>query len=215
MIPDADASLPPGVVERCVRAARQGSNSALGRLLEACRPFLLNVARGALDADLQAKGSGSDLVQETFLEAQQDFAQFTGTTEQELKAWLCRILLNNLANFTRRYRRTAKRAVKRELSLDRDGTDLRPQLEQDGPSPSDEALRNEQRQALEQAVARLPAREREAIEYRHRDDCTFEELGRRLGCSTTVARELWLRAVKQLRQELRPPHDSGEQPYGA
>src|SRR5262249_25191343 len=56
----------PDVAAR-LNAARAGSAQALGEALEACRGYLLQIARQELDADLQAKGGASDLVQETFL----------------------------------------------------------------------------------------------------------------------------------------------------
>src|SRR5437764_3357307 len=90
-------------------AARCGSREALGRALDACRRYLLLVADKELDAELQAKGGASDLVQQTFLEAQRDFARFHGDSEAELLAWLRRLLLNNLADFRRLYRGTGKR----------------------------------------------------------------------------------------------------------
>src|SRR5262249_46357722 len=96
---------------RHLAAARAGSRADLGQALELGRKYLLLVAERELDADVQAKGGASDLVQETFLEAQRDFAQFRGTTEAELLAWLRQMLLHNIANFTRRYRGTGKRAV--------------------------------------------------------------------------------------------------------
>src|SRR3954471_13867274 len=102
-------------------AARSGSREALGQLLESCRGYLLIVANGEMDVDLQAKEGASDRVQETFLEAQRDFGQFHGTSEPELLAWLRRLLLNNVANFTRRYRTTAKRSVEREAAHDQRG----------------------------------------------------------------------------------------------
>ena len=83
-------------------AARAGSREALGQVLQACRGYLLLLAERELDPDLQTKGGASDLVQETFLEAQKDFANFQGNSEGELRAWLRQILLHNLANFTRR-----------------------------------------------------------------------------------------------------------------
>src|SRR5437870_8093656 len=86
--------------------ARAGSPEALGQMLEACRGYLLLVAQRELAPDLRAKGGASDLVQETFLEAQRDFPRFSGRSEAELLAWLRRLLLNNLANFTRHYRAT-------------------------------------------------------------------------------------------------------------
>ena len=94
-------------IGRWLAAARGGSTEALGQALEACRRYLLLVAQKELDPHLHAKGGASDLVQETFLEAQRDFAQFQGTNEAEWLAWLRQVLLNNLGHFTRRYRATA------------------------------------------------------------------------------------------------------------
>src|SRR5262245_28352327 len=105
---------------RWLAEARAGDREALGRALEVCRRYLLLIAERQLDADLRAKGGASDLVQETFLEAQRDFGRFEGTSEAELRGWLRRMLLNNLGHFTRRYR-THKRAAGREVGLDRGG----------------------------------------------------------------------------------------------
>src|ERR1700752_4820512 len=100
---------------RWLAAAPAGSNEALGRALGACRNSLLLVAQHHLGADVQAKGGASDLVQETFLEAQRDFGQFRGTSEEELLAWLRQMLLHNVGTFSRRYRETTKRDVAREV----------------------------------------------------------------------------------------------------
>src|SRR5262245_9801346 len=89
--------------------ARADTGDARRRLLEALRGYLLMVAGEELDPALRAKGGASDLVQETFLEAHRDFNQFRGADEAELLAWLRRLLLNNVANFGRRYRGTEKR----------------------------------------------------------------------------------------------------------
>src|SRR4051794_12098658 len=90
--------------ERRLASAQAGCPAALGQALEACRNYLLWIARREIDPDLQSKGGASDLVQETFMEARRDFASFRGDSEQELLAWLRRLLLNNLSNFVRRYR---------------------------------------------------------------------------------------------------------------
>ena len=92
-------------------AARQGSPEALGEALEACRAYLLVIANRELDPRLNAKGGASDLVQETFLEAQRDLAGFHGSSEAEWRGWLRQMLVHNLANFVRRYRDTDKRKV--------------------------------------------------------------------------------------------------------
>src|SRR5580700_9060811 len=92
------------VDDRLLVAARRGSREALGNALEACRRYLLAIASRELDPDLRAKGGASDLVQETFLEAQRDFARFQGSSPEELRAWLRQVLLHNVGAFTRRFR---------------------------------------------------------------------------------------------------------------
>ncbi len=53
------------------------------------------------------------------------------------------------------------------------------------------------------ALNRLPETLRQVIVWRHREECSFEEIGRRLERSDTGARKLWLRAIEQLRHELK------------
>src|SRR6516225_10133589 len=98
-------------VARWLASARAGSPEALGQALEACRGYLLAIAQQELDPELQAKGGASDLVQETFLKAHRHFSHFHGSAEEELLAWLRRLLLNHLADFRRLYQETQKRAA--------------------------------------------------------------------------------------------------------
>jgi RNA polymerase sigma-70 factor, ECF subfamily len=102
-------------ISRCLAAARAGCPIGPGDALEAFRNYLLLVARRERDPALQGKGGASDLVQETFLEAHRDSALFNGASQEELRAWLRRLLLNNLANFTRPYRETSKLQVGCEM----------------------------------------------------------------------------------------------------
>ena len=193
-VPDASQWLP---------AARQGSREALGQALEACRNYLLLVANKELDPELQAKGGASDLVQQTFLEAQRDFARFQGSSEDELLAWLRRLLLNNLGDFTRRYRDTDKRAAGREVPLPGGSSACTASdLAADTPSPSTQAAAREQDEALESAMARLPEDYRKVLLWRYQEQRSFEEIGQLLQRSANAAQKLWLRAVERLRQEL-------------
>jgi RNA polymerase sigma-70 factor (ECF subfamily) len=184
-------------------AARAGSREALGQALETCRNYLLLIAGRQLDPDLHAKGGASDLVQETFLEAQRDFARFQGTSEGELLAWLRQILLNNVANFTRRYRGTGKRAVGREVVVPADDSAAPPGAVLPDPwlTPSSEAVEREQARALQHALARLPDDYRQAIVLRYLEGRSFEEIGQLLSRSPDAARKLWSRAMERLRQE--------------
>ena len=189
---------------QALRDARAGSADALGEALEACRGYLLTVAQRELLPDLRAKGGASDLVQQTFLEAQRDFARFHGKTEAELLAWLRRLLLNNLANFARDYRETAKRQVAREVGLpDADSSKLGGPIPAAAtPSPSKQAMAHERTEAVMEALDKLPADYRQIVLLRYREERSFEEIGQMMGRSANAARKLWLRAVERLKQDL-------------
>jgi RNA polymerase sigma-70 factor (ECF subfamily) len=192
-----------------LRAARAGSGSALGRLLEEHRIVLLHIAQRALDVQLQSKEDAADLVQETFLDAQRNFAGFVGDKPTELQAWLCQILMNNVANLVRRYRHTQKRAIGRELPLE-DGANnsLQGRLTANALSPSDSAIHKEQLEALQRGLERLPADYRAVLLLRHKENRSFEEIGVHLQRSADAARKLWVRAIAFLQQELSHFHDT-------
>jgi RNA polymerase sigma-70 factor (ECF subfamily) len=196
--------------ERLLVEARQGSSSSLGRALNLCRQYLLLVANRELDEELKAKGGASDLVQDTFLEAQRDFPHFTGRTQEEMLAWLRRILLNNLANFIRQFRETEKRniAVEVPLSDDSSSGNGQPQLASRQQTPSQWAVKREQVAALEQALLRLPNEYREVIVLRNQRHLSFEAIGATMGRTAEAARKLWARAVEHLQQEMTSHDDS-------
>ena len=195
---------PPKEVTRWLAAARGGSSEALGQVLETCRGYLLGIAGRRLGADLRSKGGASDLVQQTFVDAQCQFERFRGESEKELLAWLRQILVHNLAQFQRRYRDTGKRDLGREVPLFGEasstagGADLATQT----PSPSEQMIAREQTEAVQQALEHLPEELRQVLALRHDEQLTFEQIGRRLGRSTSGARALWLRAVERLNEEL-------------
>jgi RNA polymerase sigma-70 factor (ECF subfamily) len=189
--------------ERWMDEARAGSKEALGEMLEMCRRYLLSIAQGELAPDLQAKGSPSDLVQETFLEAQRDFVQFGGTSEQELLRWLRQILLHNVGTFSRLFRETSKRDLTREITAGAGPFEntLWNIVPDDGSSPSRVAMQHEQAVALQRALARLPDDYRQVIMLRYEQQHAFEEIGRRMNRSPEAVRKLWARAMERLRQE--------------
>jgi RNA polymerase sigma-70 factor (ECF subfamily) len=166
------------------------------------------VAAQGLDSDLAAKAGASDLVQDTLLGAYRDFGTFHGRSRDELRAWLRKILENNLAVFRRRYRGTQKRQVSLEVPIDRGSVRSdRGELACDSESPSTIAVRREQASILMAALGRLPIDYRRVIIWYQYDQLTFEVIGRRLGRSGDAARKLWSRALVRLTEELGPADD--------
>jgi RNA polymerase sigma-70 factor (ECF subfamily) len=195
--------------ERMLHNARAGEGDALGGLLKQWRDYLLVVANDNLDDGIRAKESPSDLVQETFLEAKRDFAQFHGKCEEEFRAWLTRILKNNLAAAAKKYRDTEKRDVSREVPLSGpdDSGHVPLDLPQDTPLPCERVIGQEDLAALHQALARLPERYRQVLGLRYERQLGFEAIGGEMGCSAEAARKVWARALAALQREMSPSHD--------
>jgi RNA polymerase sigma-70 factor (ECF subfamily) len=191
-------------LEQDLRAARGGSRDAIGQLLEAYRPYLLDVAQRELAEELRAKVGVSDLLQETYLEAYQAFPAFRGRTDAELRAWLQRILVNNATNLSHRFRSTAKRRLDLEHSLDGGprGPGLAAELSAGDGTPGSQAIAHEEDRILEEALARLPEDYRRVILLHHRESLDFAEVSRRLGRSEAATRKLWARAVERWRLEV-------------
>ena len=167
------------------------------------RVYLLMVAERELDPMLRAKGGASDIVQQTFMEAQRDFRQFHGTSGPELRAWLRRLLLNNLANFRRGFVGTAKRQAHREIAIDAGAPDDTPPqdwLASDVPTPSRELMADEKQQALYAALAQLPEDYRQVLLLRYQQEMPFEEIAQKMGRTSNAVRKLWSRAIERLQE---------------
>jgi RNA polymerase sigma-70 factor (ECF subfamily) len=194
-------------LEDRLAAARAGSREALGQVLSEYHHYLLHIARRELARDLQPKGGASDLVQETFLEAQRFFARFEGRSAVELRAWLRCLLLHHSAKVGRRFRTTQKRRLGREVRLDA----YHPQARGDdgvvataAPSPSAHLLAREREEMVLGAMDRLPDDYRRVMQLRYQQEQSFEEIGREMRRSPDAVRMLWGRALERLKHELRP-----------
>jgi RNA polymerase sigma-70 factor (ECF subfamily) len=198
---------PPRGAERYLTAARAGSPEALGQLLEAYRDYLLLIAAQELPTDLRAKCGASDLVQDTLLEAQRDFPQFRGDTDEQLRGWLRQLLRHNLGHVYRHFRDTAKRRLGREVRLegDRPSRNVGAGLAADDSTPSAQAMAHERARAVRQALDRLPEDYRQVLLLRFQEGLSFEEIGRRLGRSANAAEKLFARAIQQMEKELEAP----------
>lgn len=186
-------------------AARGGDEQALGAICERLYGYLLVVARRGIGSDLAAKVGASDVVQQSLMEAHEDFSRFEGATEEEFRAWIGMLLRRNLQDVGRRYRGAARRNVAREIGLDSER--ILPIASPD-PNASRIARRKETDEELARAVEGLPDRQRRIVELRHRDNISYEQIATRLDITPESARKQYSRAVRKLKQQLIPTDDS-------
>jgi RNA polymerase sigma-70 factor (ECF subfamily) len=184
-----------------LHAARAGDRSALGNLLDSFRSYLALFADRKLGADLKPKCSESDLVQRTFLDAQEAFAHFQGSEPDQLLAWLERILLNNLGDVARQFRKAEKRQIQREVRLAEGWGEADELL--DRSTPSKQVAAREEGELLRGALARLPEDYRRVIVLRNLERRRFEAIGDAMGRSVGAVKKLWSRAIVQLKREMR------------
>jgi len=177
-----------------IQQAKQSNAEALGELLDSCRGYLLLVADQKLSADLKVKVAASDIVQEAYLKAHENIAQFRGQSSEEFLAWMRKILLNTFLNKRRRYV-GATRQISQEKS---EGAVNLNSLAIDASSPSTHAIRDEEAEHVFELLQELPEDYQRIIRLRSRDELSYAEIAQQMGRSTDAVRLLWSRAIEAL-----------------
>ncbi len=181
---------------RWIAEARGGSRAAFNQLLAASSRYLLAVANRELYAALRSRLDPVDIVQDTLMKAWQHFPHFRGQTEADWLAWLRQILRHNLANERRRHVCTARRSTRREVPLAKADLVQLPDL------TGREAAPPGRREALADALRRLPEHYRQVLQLHTQEKWTFAQVGEQLHCSAEAVRKLWGRAAQQLVRRL-------------
>jgi RNA polymerase sigma-70 factor (ECF subfamily) len=191
---------------------RAGDDAALGQLLESYSDYLMLLARVQIGRRLQGKCDPLDVVQEVFLDAHRQIAQFRGATEAEFSAWLRRILAGHIALILRRFLGAKARDVRLECELqaqiDQSSLMMDAGLVANHSTPSQHASRREQSVLLAQALAKLPEDYREVIILRHLETLTFPQVAERMKRTEDSVQKVWVRALASLRRSLGGIHEA-------
>ncbi|TKB74037.1 MAG: RNA polymerase sigma factor [Nitrospira sp.] len=144
--------------------------------------------------------SAKDLVQETFLNAYQGLKDFRG--DARVSTWLYTIASRACI----RMRRKRKGEPEHELSMDdfvpTSEGEFRLQIPMEGLSP-EEALQNKElRQALDQAIEKLPPKYRMALVLRDMEGLSAKEVGTIMGLNERAVKSRLHRARLFVRREL-------------
>jgi RNA polymerase sigma-70 factor (ECF subfamily) len=172
-----------------------------GQAVEMLRPYLCVLARIHLDRRLWAKLDPEDLVQSTFQEALEHWDQFPRSGQQELKAWLRRMLLHNVWDALRHFQQQ-KCDVTIEQSLDQSSSRLMLSLAAEQSTPSQHAVKNEQLQQLAEALLLLTKDQQEAVILHHLHEMPLSEVAVHLGRSLEATTGLIHRGLTKLQELL-------------
>ena len=141
------------------------------------------------------RDDADDLAQEIFVRAYQALAHFRGRSQ--FYTWLYRIGINCWKDWAKSPRNTRQR---KDLWASIEDYDA-PSEGGAGPIATDAEVENRELQdILEQALARLPARQRAAVVLREIDGLDYEGIARTLGCSVGTVKSRLFRARARLRK---------------
>lgn len=183
-----------GIDRQTISLAKTGDESALTKIFNQYRPYLLFIAGRELDPSLAGRTSPSDVVQDTVVRLHKNIGAFSGESEAELKAWL-RTSLRNTIKDNRRFHLQKKRSVANEAVLPSSKFE-------DSGTPSKMLESKERLSAVENGLKALSVKDQEVLRLRHEEGLAFSKIGEKLGVSGDVARMTWGRAIEKLKNHI-------------
>jgi len=192
-------SLPAADVSHLIRRIRDGSDSALGPLLNGYREYLLRIATDRIGSGVRPKMAPSDVVQGSMLAATRDIKQFRGHTENQFRTWLVSILTNQIIDGLRRFTEAEKRRTDRELTR---GNNVVRGIADAGDSPSQLASLQDDAAKLLSVIQSLPDQQQAIVHAHYLEGQTFVEIGRRLEIPVTTCRRHWLDAIESISRQM-------------
>ncbi|MEZ6092709.1 MAG: sigma-70 family RNA polymerase sigma factor [Pirellulaceae bacterium] len=190
-------------VSRLIPPCVDGDRDARDTLLRELEEFLYWLARNYSTESMKAKVGVSDIVQLSFVRIVENFSSFRGGSSKELKAWIKKIVANEV---NRAYRDLTTK--KRDFIRERTGEDPNGNADEknwvDGEfTPHSNAIRHEQIEQFHQILAQMSSDQAEVIRLRCIEELSFSEVGKRMARSESAASQLWYRAMENFQEKLR------------
>jgi RNA polymerase sigma-70 factor (ECF subfamily) len=196
------------VTRRRLEKAAAGDQDAWRFLIERYKDRLRRMVTLRLDPRLQGRLDPSDVLQDTYLEASRQLADYLHNPVLPFFLWLRQLAGNRLFKLHRRHLTAQARNASREVSLQKGGfpvassAALAAQLLGRECRPSEAAVRAELKLRLQEALNVMDPLDREALVLRHFEQLTTTEAARVLEISEAAAGKRYLRAVVRLKDIL-------------
>ncbi|MFO0844443.1 MAG: sigma-70 family RNA polymerase sigma factor [Gemmataceae bacterium] len=191
--------------ERLLAQAAAGDDGAREQLLQRHRARLRQMVAVRLDPRLAGRVDPSDVVQEALMDAHRRLGDYLGSRPVAFYPWLRALAYDRLVELYREHVRAQKRSVRREERLplpDASALELASRLAARGSGPGAGLAREEVRQLVHRALARLPDRDREVLVLRHLEQLSVGEVAAILGTTEGAVSVRLLRALRKLREFL-------------
>ena len=189
-----------------VQRLRQRDAGALAQFLQARRPQLMAFIERQLGTALRRKVEPDDIFQETSAEAVRALPA-AELSDRDPFSWLCQIAERRIIDLHRRFFDAQKRDAGREVPLGAGGSEtgqagLINMLVASMTTPSKAFSRNAREARLQEALAKLPEEQREAIRLRYVENLPSKDIAARLGKTDAAIRVMLTRSLKKLQSFL-------------
>jgi RNA polymerase sigma-70 factor (ECF subfamily) len=197
-----------GAESGLIARAAAGDQEALRLLFSRYRDRLKRMVHLRLSRRLSGRVDDSDVVQEAFLDISRKLPEYAQAPQLPLFLWLRHMTGLKLAEVHRRHLGTQARDADREVSLHRgglpeaDSVSLAAQLLGKLTTPSQAAIKAEQRIYVQEALNSMDPIDREVLALKHFEQLSTSEIAEVLGLSKAGAGSRYLRAIKRLREIL-------------
>ncbi|MDP6418964.1 MAG: sigma-70 family RNA polymerase sigma factor [Candidatus Krumholzibacteria bacterium] len=170
-----------------IRQFLEGDRCAFNKLMKASQARVYGLVLGMMgDPD-----TASDITQDAFLRAFRSLHRFRGNSR--FSTWVHKIAVNLCLSELR------KAKVRQSLSMDSISQRLLPFI----GNPLKEQEQTEVAQAIENAIHKLPPRQKAVFLLRNKEELSFAEIAGILKRSEGALRASYFQAIRKLRKELK------------
>ncbi len=173
-----------------VRLFQRGDESAFNRLVLRYQEKVYWVARRLVnDHD-----GADDITQEVFCKAYESLKEFRG--DSSIFTWLYRITVNIALNAIRRQK--VKDFFRIDQLFDTEDTSAQ--------DPHEAMEQQENRELIDEAIARLPKKQRSVFLLRYYEELSYEEIARILKTSVGGLKANYFHAVRKIQEHIKRAH---------
>jgi RNA polymerase sigma-70 factor (ECF subfamily) len=187
--------------EELLQRAGAGDTAARQQLLLRHQQRLRQMVAVRIDRRLAARVDPSDLVQEVLMDAHEKLSDYLRKRPLPFYPWLRRLAWERLVRLHRRHLQADRRSVRREEQPplpDESAAALAERLGGKGSGLSGQAVRQELRDRLQAALAKLGERDREVLVLRYLEQLSTADIAAVLGISPGAVRVRHTRALTRL-----------------
>lgn len=185
-----------------IRKAKQGDMHAFEELILKHEKIVYNVALRMMNHGEDAK----DISQEVFLKAYRSLSNFD--ERSAFSTWLYRITHNTCIDEMRK--RKGKQSYSLEEELENEEGSMQRQIADEGDTPEESLLREEQKSEILQALDNLSAEHKAAIILRDVKGLSYEEIAEILELSLGTVKSRISRGRNQLKKEILKMREQNE-----